>query len=57
MAKTNKSNFSYSNEWNLMTYLQYELNNAIPLQEDEEVKKIVEKYLKDRVKEIKEKLK
>lgn len=57
MEKNNKSSFSYSTEWNLMNYLQHELNNGILFCEDEEMKKLVEKYLQDRVKEIKEKLK
>ena len=58
MAKTNKnSNFSYSVEWNLMTYLQHELNNGIIYENNEEVKKVVENYLTNRIKQIKENLK
>lgn len=58
MAKTDKpANFCYSVQWNLMTYLQHELNYVILSEQNEENKKVIETYLKDRVKEIKESLK
>lgn len=57
MEKTKKKSFSYSTEWNLMTYLQHELNNVTLNEQNEEIKKVVGDYLKVRVKEIKESLK
>ena len=56
-VKTNRNKYSYSSDWNLMTYLNYELNTLTFHCKDSNIREVVEKYLQSRVKELKENLK
>ena len=57
MEKTNKKNQSYSTDWNIMWALQHELNHLQIDNKHDNVKPIVEEYMRDRIKEIKKRWK
>ena len=58
MAKTDtKKNYSYSQDYNTMVAFQHEINSLTVRQKNDNITPIVEEYLRDRVKEIKERWK
>lgn len=58
MSNTDSTNKrSYSSDWNLMVALQHELNHLPLDKKHDNIKPAVEEYLRDRIKEIKDRWK
>jgi hypothetical protein len=58
MAKTDtQKNYSYSQDYNTMVAFQHEINTLTVRKKNDNITPIVEEYLRDRVKEIKERWK
>ena len=57
MEKLVNNNQSYSADWNIMWALQQELNHLTVDNKHDNIKPIVEEYMRDRIKELKSKWK